>query len=136
LGAAEGELAWAAFHQAAGDLVSAYQRAAAAMERASQPRQPLSLLAAHRLLGELDMQSGRLVDAMAHLEQAARLAVACRAPFERALVERARAELALYQGDLDVARPLLDAARETFTRLDARPSLARVHALAVQLGRE
>ncbi|HEX6737775.1 MAG TPA: AAA family ATPase, partial [Vicinamibacteria bacterium] len=74
LGRAEGQLGWAAYHRAAGDLALAREHAAQALAHAAEPRQPLALLAAHRLLGELDTEAGRYDDAAAHLEQALALA--------------------------------------------------------------
>src|SRR5205823_13960617 len=53
LGQAEGQLGWAAYHRAAGDPEPARDHAARALAHATEPRQPLALLAAHRLAGEL-----------------------------------------------------------------------------------
>ena len=58
LGRAEGQLGWAAYHRATGDLATARDHAAQALAHASAPRQPLALLAAHRLLGELATAAG------------------------------------------------------------------------------
>ena len=43
-----------------------------ALAHATEPRQPLALLAAHRLLGELDTDAGRYADAATHLDTVAR----------------------------------------------------------------
>jgi hypothetical protein len=56
LGQAEGQLAWAANHRAAGDVLLAHDAAEHALVRATDPRQPLALLAAHRLLGEFALE--------------------------------------------------------------------------------
>ena len=97
------------------------------------PRQPLALLAAHRLLGELDTEAGRYADAARHLTASLALADACAAPYERALTLLALAALHAAQGNSDEARGPLDEARATFARLDAQPALARADALAARL---
>ena len=54
----------------------------AALARATEPRQPLALLAAQRTLGELDSATGRHAAATAHLDAALALAAACAAPYD------------------------------------------------------
>ncbi|HET8625891.1 MAG TPA: AAA family ATPase, partial [Thermomicrobiales bacterium] len=93
LGRAEGALGWAAYHRVAGDLTRAREYAAAALAHASEPRQPLALLAAHRLLGELATAAGQHDEAASYLDEALALADACAAPYERALSLLATAEL-------------------------------------------
>ncbi len=85
LGRAECALGWAAYHRAAGDPACALQHANQALAHATEPRQPLALLAAHRLLGELATDAGHYGDATTHLDAALALADACAVPFERAL---------------------------------------------------
>jgi DNA-binding CsgD family transcriptional regulator len=133
LGRAEGELGWAAYRRAAGDPVGARERAEAALARAATPRQPLALLAAHRLLGELDTADGRHDEAAAHLAAALALADACDAPFARALTLLARAELQRASGDRDAASTTLSEASTILARLGAAPALARADALADRL---
>ncbi|MFN8540406.1 MAG: hypothetical protein U0232_23380 [Thermomicrobiales bacterium] len=89
LGRAEGCALWSRYHRAAGDLAAAREAAERALAHAAEPRQPLGLLAAHRLLGELDAAAGRQTDAAAQLDQALALA----ASYERALTLLALAEL-------------------------------------------
>ena len=48
LGQAESALAWAAYYHAVGDRVQARDQAERALARATEPRQPLALLVAHR----------------------------------------------------------------------------------------
>ncbi|MFN8514790.1 MAG: hypothetical protein U0841_19845 [Chloroflexia bacterium] len=67
-GRAEGQLGWASYHRAAGDLPAARRAAAQALACAKDPRQPLALLAAHRALGELDTLADRHGDAQVHLD--------------------------------------------------------------------
>ena len=133
LGQAEGRALWAAYHWAAGDLAQAHEHAAKALAHAAEPRQPLALLAAHRLLGELDTASGRHSEAAAHLEQALLLANACEVPYERALTLLATAELRHVTGERDEAQATLGEARATLTDLEARPALTRVEVLAARL---
>ena len=103
------------------------------MAHAEEPRQPLALLAAHRLLGQLDTEAGRPADAAAQLKAALVLADACAAPYERALTLLALAELRGTTGQGAEAQDLLDAARAICASLGAQPALARAAALAARL---
>ncbi|HEX5503406.1 MAG TPA: AAA family ATPase [Thermomicrobiales bacterium] len=133
LGQAEGRLAWAAYHRAAGDLALAARHATEAVARAGAPRQPLALLAARRLLGELTAAAGRAAIALPQLTAALALADACAAPYERALTLLALAEAHLAAGNRDVARALADEARAICRPLAARLALARADALTARL---
>ncbi len=133
LGQAEAEMAWASYHRAAGHSFQAYERARRALARAAEPRQPLALLEAHRLLGELETETGRFSQAALHLEQALALSEACRAPFERARTLLALAELHHLTGDLMQARELLGAVSSICEPLGAQPTLARAGNLAATL---
>jgi len=133
LGQAQGELGWAAYYQAAGDLDRAAHHVTRALEAASAPRQPLALLEAHRLAGALALVAGHLMDAPAHLEQALVLADVCAAPYERALTLLPLAEARLLSGDTGAARAHLDEARAICGPLGARPALALADALAHRL---
>jgi ATP/maltotriose-dependent transcriptional regulator MalT len=130
---AEGALGWAAYHRAAGDLVAARQHAERALAHASEPRQPLALLTAHRALGELATADGRHVEAQTHLDAALALADACAAPYERALTLLALVELRAVAGERDGARSMLDEVRAILEPLDAKPALARADKLAAAL---
>jgi DNA-binding CsgD family transcriptional regulator len=133
LGVAEGHLGWAAYHRAAGDPEQAYERATRALTHASDPRQPLALLAAHRMLGELDADAGRFVEAQGHLNAALILADACAAPYERALTLLALATLQAAMNDRPAALTLLDEARAVFVTLNAVPALVQVDTLRARL---
>jgi DNA-binding CsgD family transcriptional regulator len=133
LGRAEGALGWAAYHRAAGDLTAARERAEHGLACATEPRQPLALLAAHRLSGELATSEGSYSDARAHLEQALALADACAAAYERALTLLALAELHAAMGDLGAATATLTEVRAALEPLEARTALARADALAARL---
>ena len=135
LGRAEGQLGWAGYYRATGDLVLARDHAERALADATEPRQPLALLAAHRLLGELAIAAGQHTDALPHLDAALTLAEACAAPYERALTLLAQADLAAASHDRDRAAGLLDEVRAICTPLGAAPALARVDALAARFAR-
>jgi DNA-binding CsgD family transcriptional regulator len=134
LGRAEGQLSWARHYRLAGDPALARQHAERALAHASNPRQPLALLAAHRLLGELDTAAGRHAEADAHLAAALALAGACAAPYECALTLLALAELFAATRRAEDATARLAEARAICAELGAAPALARADALAATLG--
>jgi DNA-binding NarL/FixJ family response regulator len=133
LGQADGQLAWAAYLQTAGDTAQAAMRARHALALAGEPRQPLVLLATHRLIGELETQAGRLSEARQHLEAALLLADVCAAPFERALTLLALAEFHLRAGTPEAANHTLAEAVAICTPLDAQPTLARAAAMGARV---
>jgi DNA-binding CsgD family transcriptional regulator len=133
LNQAEGRLLRARSARAAGDLTQAYSHAEAALTLASEPRQPLALLAAQRCLGELAADAGRYDTANEHLAASLALAEECAAPFERALTLLAQAELQAASGNAGDARTLAAQVRAICAPLDARPTLARVAALDARL---
>ncbi len=136
-----GALLWRAEHLllraqyawAAGDPASARAHAEAALAHATEPRQPLALLAAHRLLGELATATEQHAEAALHLAEALALADACAAPYERALTLLALAELHAAARHHAAATAALDAARTILTPLEARPALTRAAVLAARL---
>jgi DNA-binding CsgD family transcriptional regulator len=133
LGRAEGQLGWAAYHRAAGDATAAREHAEVAIALAAAPRQPLALLAAHRLLGELDTAAGRHPEAAKQLSTALALAAACGAPYERALSLLALAELRTAEGQCEAAGAALAEAQAILAPLGAAPALARADSLATRL---
>jgi DNA-binding NarL/FixJ family response regulator len=133
LGQSEGQALWAQYHRAAGDVVTACEHAEHALASASAPRQPLALLAAHRILGELDTAARRFDAAHTHLAAALALADACRAPYERALTLLARADLAAAQGENAAASAALAEVRALCTPLDAQPALAQADRITASL---
>jgi DNA-binding CsgD family transcriptional regulator len=133
LGRSEGQALWAQYHRQAGDPDQARIHAEAALALATAPRQPLALLAAHRLLGALDTDAGAHEAAQTHLDAALALADACEAPYQRALTLIALADLRAATSAPDDARALLDEAQAICAPLDARPALARIAALHAQL---
>jgi ATP/maltotriose-dependent transcriptional regulator MalT len=129
LGQADAHLCWAAYHRALGEPAQARSRATKALAAATVPRQPLTLLAAHRLLGELDLAAGQLEEAEEHLAAALELADSCDARHEQALTLLVLAELRVAQGDLPDARALIDTVRTLCTPMGAALALAQADAL-------
>ena len=129
----EGHALWARYHRRIGDANQAREHAERALALATEPRQPLALLTAHRLLGELAIETGRYDDAARHLEAALVLADACRAPYERAPTLLALAELRAATKTEDETTQLLDTVRAICAPLGARLVLARADALASRL---
>jgi len=128
LGQADGRLAWARWHRAAGEAAQARAAATEALELASAPEQPLVQWGAHLILGELATVDGNHAVAEEHLTTALALAAACEAPFERALTLLALAELHVATGSAEV-NALLDEVRGICVPLGAAPLLARADAL-------
>jgi DNA-binding CsgD family transcriptional regulator len=122
-------LAWASLHRARHDEPAARRAAEDALASAGAPRQPLALLAAHRVLGELATARRGVEEARHHLDLALGLAEACAAPYERAQVLIAQAELQAHIPGRDAARRL-DEARTIGEQLGAAPLLARLDHLA------
>jgi DNA-binding CsgD family transcriptional regulator len=114
-----------ALHQA-GQADAADRLARLARDMAQHPRQPLALLGAELLLGEIALDHGDIAEAARRLDAALALANACHAAYERALVLTALARLAVARGDRPAARMWGDDAREILVHLDARPALARL----------
>jgi ATP/maltotriose-dependent transcriptional regulator MalT len=133
LGRAEGKILWAQYFRKARNPEEAFTYAQRASDQASDPPQPLALLAAQRLLGELAIEAGRYDAALQHLDASLRLAGACATPYERAMTLLGLAELRLARGNHTEAATLIDDVRAICIPLDARPALARVAKLAVQL---
>lgn len=134
LGVAEGDLGWATYHHANGDAASAYECGRRALEHAMQPQQPLALLTAHRLLGEMETAAGHLSEAATHLTTALALADICAAPYERALTLLAQAALYQATGDTSWAHVAIGEARAFCEPLGATIALQRADALAAMRG--
>jgi DNA-binding CsgD family transcriptional regulator len=132
-GRSEGQALWARYHRLASDPEQVRIHADLALTHATEPRQPLALLQAHRLLGELDTEAGRYDAAASHLNTSLDLANACAAPYERALTLLALAELYAATGEQDDALQLLDEVCRICTSLGARSTLARAATLAERI---
>jgi tetratricopeptide (TPR) repeat protein len=133
LGRAEGVLLWGQYHHAMGDPAQARQFAEQALAHATDPRQPLALIAVHRFLGQLETEEQQYEGAEQHLEESLTLAAACAAPFERALTLLEIAGLRIAEGKDTEATDLLAEVRAICEPLEAKPTLAKVAALAQEL---
>jgi non-specific serine/threonine protein kinase len=129
----EGRLLWARYHHEQGEGQAARQHAEAAIEFATEPRQPLALLAAHRFLGELATGSGRFPEAAEHIDKSLGLAESCEAPYERALTLISRSQLLVARGDTEEARSVLDEVQGICVPLGAEPALVLVAELEERL---
>ena len=123
----------ACYQHARGDMAGAIERATAALDIASAPRQPLAVLAARQTLGALLTAAGHPEQANAHLRAAHDLATACDVPFERVLALVALAESRIATGTVSDGASLLAEARETATGLGVRPTLERIANLTESL---
>jgi DNA-binding NarL/FixJ family response regulator len=130
IGAAEGKLAWAAYRLATGDAATAATLAAEALVLATEPRQPLAMLCANRLIGEIETTRQIVAKADAHLRAALDLADRCHAPYERALVLTALAELRCREGRHEESASHAEEAAKVFRTLRAEPALRRIAAIA------
>lgn len=129
LGRAESSLLWAHLHQIEGDLPQAERRAQDALNCASDPRQPLALLAAHRFLGHLATQAQQYKEAEEQLSRALELADACEVPYERARTLITLAALYLQTGRDKEAEPLIEDVRSITDELKAEPLAAELEEL-------
>jgi tetratricopeptide (TPR) repeat protein len=119
-------LTWAQLALLDGDRDLAEAHVRTALDRAQSPRQPLGLIAAHRMLGELLADAGRVDEAMAHLDESRRLAHACEAPYELAQTLVSLASVQRASGAADEAAECLAEARAICEPLGAAPLLQRI----------
>ncbi|MFW6074492.1 MAG: LuxR C-terminal-related transcriptional regulator, partial [Chloroflexota bacterium] len=121
------------YHHIAGEMDSARQHAETALQYASDPRQPLVLLAAHRFLGHFKIDIGEFDDARDHLQASLDLAERCEAPYEIALTKLEFAELAVQTDEAGEATRLLREVRAICEHLGAQRSLDHVEQLEDRL---
>jgi ATP/maltotriose-dependent transcriptional regulator MalT len=117
-----------------GESARAQTFAAFALERSSDPAQPLVQLAAYRQLGATMTALAQYAEAEQNLNQALVLAEACAAPFERALTQLTFTELEVARGRSAAARQLLAEVRAICEPLRARPTLERLAGLEQRIG--
>lgn len=122
----------ARYCQLNGDIDAAFRHASRAVELAQQPRQPLGLLRAERLAGEIMNLAGDHDRAERHLGVALDLARAIQAPYEVALSEVAYAAHLVAGKQAANALPLLAAARPRLELLHAAPALAMLDVVEAQ----
>jgi tetratricopeptide (TPR) repeat protein len=129
LGQADGNLLWSQYHDASGNQERARRHAEQALVQATEPRQPLALIAVHRFLGRIDAEQEQFEASAEHLNRSLALADACAAVFERALTLLEMAKLQASQGNRGQARTLLGEVRAICESLGAKPSLAKLTSL-------
>jgi DNA-binding CsgD family transcriptional regulator len=132
-GRAEAHLLWARYHRLAGEPQIAHRHAEQALLDASDPRQPLALIAAQRFLGRLESEAGNVDQAAGYLAASLELAVRCQAPYERAQTLLVMAELAAHSANTDRARQLLREVRQICEPLEAKRTLDRIHQIEQRL---
>jgi DNA-binding CsgD family transcriptional regulator/tetratricopeptide (TPR) repeat protein len=115
----------ASLHLALGDLEGAEQRARMAIDLAATPPQPLCLMNAHRLLGQVRLLNDDLDGAERELAKALTIAGEIGSPFERALTQIELANLRL-RTDREAAVAMLRDARSVCERLGAHPAMSRI----------
>jgi DNA-binding NarL/FixJ family response regulator len=133
LALASSRLLWARWHAGQNDMPAAINEAREALSLASEPRQPLALLAAHRMIGEFLTTRGDLRTAADHLAEALALAEACAAPYEQALTLLARADLMTAENQTSLATASLAAGNELLDTLDARPARDRARDIEARI---
>ncbi len=129
LGRSEGALLRARLHRETGETSHARRHGGRAVSLASDPRQPLALIAAQRFLGRLAIDGSRFERAEGFLQQSLDLAMACEIPHERAGTLLAFAELHAEQGRQAEARSVLMEVREICEAMGATLLLSQVRAL-------
>jgi DNA-binding CsgD family transcriptional regulator len=130
---ADGAGIWGRYFMAVGDQDRARESLQQAIALAEQPRQPFSLLFAHRQLGALEASAGNYAAAEQHLDVALNLSDACGAPFELAGTWIEIAILRIGMGKPDDAAAFLTRARAVCESFRAHSALARIDALEQQL---
>ena len=133
IGRADESLLWARYYHLSEDITHAREQAEQALALATNPRQPLALIAVHRFLGRLHTETQQFDQAEQHLQESIALADACQAPFERALTLLELAALRLAERRSHDAMLLLDEVQSICEPLEATPTLARVDSLRQQL---
>ena len=112
------------------DIITAMSKAAEALDFSADPRQPLQIMNAHRILGRIATDQGRMQESRDHLTTALEIAVGAEAPYEQARIKLAMAQLELASGNSAEAQLLSNEARATAELLGAAPMLERIGALA------
>lgn len=106
------------------NLPEALRETRRALELAEAPRQPLSLIAAHRRMGGLLTLTGDYETALDHINTSLAICDASGALFNRARALITLAEHALATGKLEAAREAIAEVRRICEPLGAQPTLA------------
>ncbi|CAN5658233.1 hypothetical protein BH23CHL2_BH23CHL2_33220 [soil metagenome] len=101
-----------------------------ALKFASSPRQPLPIMTAHRILGEIATEQGELENAQEHLQAALEIAVAADAPYEQARCKLSFAWMERARGQQVRASQLVDEVRDVAKRLGSHPLLDKLEHFA------
>ena len=133
LGRADSQLRWARIYASEGDSDQAVVKAQKAVESAQHPEQPLVLIAANRLLGEIAAGAGRSADARDFLETSLEIAVACHLPYEQALTRTSLASLLIGSDDSTLALQHYELALAEANHLELSPLLPRLTKIATHL---
>lgn len=130
---AEEQMLWARYHRIGGDAEKAILHSRRALKYASKPRQPLALIRANRLLGELGMDRRDYDQADVWLQESLQLAEQCETPYEQALTMVAMAERAATLDEADEARQWIKHTREICRLIGAYRLLERADAIEATL---
>jgi tetratricopeptide (TPR) repeat protein len=87
----------------------------------------------HRALAAAELAAGNLEAAAQAAERSLQFARAANADHKEAMTQRVLAQISLQRGDLAEARRLLEASRQTLTRVGATGELARTEELLREL---
>ncbi|TVR70956.1 MAG: hypothetical protein EA415_12100 [Sphaerobacteraceae bacterium] len=128
-GQADGAIRWATIFEQEGDSDAALEQASYAHLLAQEPRQPLSLIGTHRLLGSLLLDQKDLETAEEHVAHSIAIAQACKTPYEEARSRLVQAQIAYVQGNLEAAEEGLSHVGEVATELGAWPMIWQVDRL-------
>ena len=118
LGLADSRLRWARIFHAEGDDQQARASVRDALEVASDPEQPIVLIAAYRLLGDLEAGAGNVADARTWLETSLDLAAACQLPSEQALSQTSLVSLLTESNEPERAMHHFELAMSIVEQLD------------------
>ena len=126
LGQAEHRLLEARYQLMLGDTEAAEALARKAFDIASDPEQPLALVASRRMLGSLARKAGRYEEAAEHLAVALDLARKSEARYEAALVEIEQLALSTLPSSTVATLEDPGELRGYLESIDARPALDRL----------
>ena len=125
-GRAEHHLLDARYRLAVEDVEQARSFARLALNTASDPVQPLALIAAHRLLGRVARDREEFEEAADQLREARATAKQARARFERAIVEIEQIALDIATREAAGLSNRIESVRALLEELGAAPALARL----------
>ena len=133
LGVADSQLRWARIFHAEGKVDRATSMVHATIEAAQHPEQPLVLIAAWRLLGEIRAGEGRSAEARAQLEASLDLATVCQAPYEQALTLASLVSTSIDLGEFELATRQSELALAIVEQLELTPLRQRLATMAPHL---